>query len=141
MSATNTDQALFQKLSADTGILAVVGSQGHPAVYLGLLPENAKENGQFPAVTFWSIMDKDPATSHDGASGLFRTRYQFTCWGLTLTDSRVLSRALVKVLHGFKGVVGGYELGPCFLISSVSTFDQNENLFMTHLDFHVWNQG
>lgn len=140
MPASNVDQALFQKLTGDAGIQAVVGSNP-VAVYMGLLPENAIENKHFPAITYWSITENDPAITHDGASGFFRSRYQFTCWGATMTESQNVARALKACLHVFKGSVGGYSLGPCFLISTVSTFAQNENLFMTHVDLYVWNQG
>jgi hypothetical protein len=140
MSAANVDQALGQKLSGDAGVQAIVGSNP-TAVYMGLLPQNAIENKHMPAISFWSITENDPAISHDGASGVFRTRYQFTCWGLTMTDSSNVARAIKKCLHGFRGLVGGYDLGPCLLISSVSQFDQAENLFMTHVDMYVSNQG
>jgi Protein of unknown function (DUF3168) len=134
-TAVNVDQALFAKLSNDAGVLAIVASP--VGVYMGLFPENAS----YPAVNFLAIAETDPNVSHQGASGSFRTRYQFTCWGKTMTDTRNVARAVKACLHGFRGDVDGYDLGPCLLASSVSLFDSAENVFQTHVDFIVWNQG
>lgn len=137
MSAANIDQALFQKLGADAGVQAIAPG----SVFLGLLPENAKENNKIPAVTYKSIAESDITSTHSAGGGVFRTRYEFTCWGLTLTDAKNTARAVRTCLNNFRGNVGGYNLGPCFLVSSVDNFDQAENLFMVHIDFYILNQG
>jgi hypothetical protein len=137
VSAVNVDQAIFQKLGADTGVQAIAPA----SVFLGLLPENAKENGNIPAVTFKTITDSDPWMTHQGASGRFRTRYEFPCWGLTLTDAQITARAVRTCLHGFRGSVAGYDLGVGSFITWVDKFDQAENLFMVHVDCYILNQG
>ncbi len=147
--AANVDEALFALLAAAAALTDVLGetASGTPAMWAGLLPEamlnssGAVTTGVFPALTWHRIADRDWAQTQQGSSGLFQTRYQFTCWGQTMSDAMAAARALRGFLHGFEGAAGGYNLGPCFLISQTDRFEGAENLFQTHLDFYISNNG
>lgn len=72
------------------------------------------------------------ARAHDGG-GLFRSRYQLSCYGPTFADSRNMARAIITALDGNTSD---------FLLSTMEnmlvTKEIDSNLYRSIVDVFIW---
>lgn len=95
------DQALYEEVSDDAGITAIVGTK----VYPGIPPQTAKA----PFISFREIAFQRSETL-TGVTNLHNARAQIDCWGSTAEEMRSVSEALREALDGFSGPMGDIAL-------------------------------
>lgn len=134
-------EALIVHLRNTPNVRAMVGDR----VYGAGLEEQA---AGFPRLTVFMVGGGDPSPSHDGPSGIERSRWQVTCTAPAIcTAVRTITR-VVNALDGFKGVLGNQETGEAGLyVSRVAKVDQSRgdiprdaaSRMLGHkVDFVVW---
>lgn len=92
------ESSLRAYLIAQPAIAALIGTRFYPV----RLPQDPT----LPAITYQTIAGGE-GTTHEGASGLARTRVQFDCWastkGQVLALAKALRDALATVNPGWMG--------------------------------------
>lgn len=107
--------ALFDYLSNDAGVVAIVGDQvdGVPGIYPMTAPASA---GDPPWVTYQEL--SRISWNHMLAiSGLVRSRLEVDAWATTPLVADALAEAVRLAMDGFRGLMGDEELDvrSCFL--------------------------
>lgn len=100
------EEALYDWLSADTGISALVGNR--------IFPNKIPQGETYPQITFFRV--SSPRVRNFGEpDGLANPRIQVDCWGLTLASAVAVGEAvrnsdggvaLNHKLDGFRGTMG-----------------------------------
>lgn len=132
------EDAICQKLVADSDITDIVGLGEQARIYPMILPQNV----QFPAVHF-SRISADRTYSMDGKTGLVAARFQFESYSdKTPEEVKNLSEAIRRSLEVFHGKVGDIVIHGIFLESdtSLNNFTEQTDLFRYTQDFIIHHQ-
>jgi len=132
------EDALFEKLSTDAGVTAIIGSGSDARIFPMILPQNV----EMPAVHFSRVSGERTYTM-DGKDPLTLARFQFESYSRkTPEEVKSLSEAIRKALEFFKGMIGTFEIQRIFLESDsdLNNFTQETELFRYTQDFLIHYQ-
>lgn len=121
--------AIFAYLSADAQLTALVNTRIYPV----RLPEKAT----IPAITYRRVSTNREETYGGGTDTWVRARVQFNCWGRSETEAADVGTALLILLSGYDGDMGGELLVSS---STIDEFDFNDapvKFFRHILDFRL----
>lgn len=124
------EEALYNLLTSDSGLNAVVGSRIY-AVQL-------EQNPTYPA----QVLTKIHVKAHEtllGAYGLDESIWQLDSFGKTHAEARAAARAGRIALEGYRGTVLGVQIGGCqFEGDHDNNFEAFPEIFMICSRFRVW---
>jgi hypothetical protein len=119
-------------LMANAGIQAIAGAAPNTRIYAQNLPQQrAGGFSPLPAVVYSQISGDRPSTM-EGATGLNKGRYQFSCMAMDYKTAKLLSQAVRQALNRVSGTVGSTATLDVSLLS--------EREFRTDLDFEIWHR-
>lgn len=108
---TDLETGLKAHLTADLNLAALIAARVYPV----LRPQNAV----LPALSYQRISGVR-VSSLAGPSYACESRIQIDCWAASYSAVKTLSRAVRKRLDGFRGSLGGVQVGSC-LIDNATT--------------------
>ncbi len=111
-------------LSADTSLVALVGSR--------IFPEVAPDDTKAPFLVFAEV-SQAPTVSHDGDDGLDSTAIQVTAWASSQDSARAIRSAVRARLSGL--APGGSVVGPLVPQSPRVLRDDHSRLFGAIIEF------
>jgi len=92
------EQAIYRLFAADAALIALIGTRLYP-VYL---PQTERK----AAVVYQQLAETESLTV-DGATGLIKARFQFTCWAPSHAAVLSVARALGTLLADYSGDLKG----------------------------------
>jgi hypothetical protein len=95
------EEAVREKTINDAAVKTLIGSRLYPLV----IPQDVP----LSAVAYQKI-SAPKTSSHSGASGLVRSRFQFTCASNTYTEVKALSAAVIACWWGWRGTSAGVRI-------------------------------
>lgn len=113
------EEATAGLLATRDTITALIGTRSYDSV----LPNDATEPGDYPAVTF-QIIDRPEEPRFVGTAAEHKTVVQFDTWALTGADRRAVSQVLREALRAWNGPWGGVTVRRAF---KQSDFDSTED--------------
>jgi hypothetical protein len=129
------EEAIIARLLGDAGVLALVSNR--------VFPVSRPQASTLPAVTVTRISGA-PIMDDGGEAGLLDARIQIDCWGETYSSAKLLARAVLTSLSGFRGTVGATEFENVELDTERDSREGGGNAeayeFRTSLDFFVWSR-
>lgn len=128
------EQAVLKALLADSGVTGLIGQR----LYYVKAPQDVAK----PYVVFFKA-SAPREYSHDGASGLARPRFQFSCFAMTYKKAKQIAEAIRGVIEAFSGTMGGaggVEVGSCFCINESDIFEDNTQLYHVAVDYLIWHK-
>lgn len=129
------EQAIFNHLSTDAGVAALVGTRVYPV----MLPQGAT----LPAVTYMRVSSTRMRTF--GAPRMGRVaRFQFTVWATTYLSRGAIVAALIDALEGYSGTLGGVGGVDVLAIQQEGQLDDYEptaKVFQSACDFFITHLG
>jgi len=125
------EEALKQILQTDPVVNAAV--QGR------VRPIRSQSNAVFPHITYQRISTQRPLT-HDGTTNTARPRFQIDVWAQTYEGVRTLADAVVRRLHGFRGVVLGVNVMAVGNENDLDALEQPSGTYRVPLDFFIWHK-
>jgi len=119
------------------------------------LVENATVNGYVVGRVFYNIAPQDVATpyivfsrvsgpreySHDGATGLYRARFQFSAFAESYYEAKSIAVAIQGVLSGASGQLvadPNDTIGASFLDNELDLYEEDTKLHHIAVDYLVW---
>ena len=128
------DEAFVAHLRANGAVALDVGVRIYGA---GLIDQGTA----YPCLTIQQISGMDEHQSHNGRSGLERSRWQITAWALRHCDAVLAATHVVNALDAFAGVLGGaggVRVGRCQRVARRSLGRDPESKIFGHaVDFYV----
>lgn len=128
------EEAIFDYLTADAAIAALVSSVEHPdRVYVSHLAEGT----YLPAVSFLRV-SSDRLYDHDPwpeTTPWVRTRIQINCWHTNYDTARDLGLAVMRALSGYTGFMGDMLVSSVFAINEFDTYEPDTKLYRRTMDF------
>lgn len=113
-------------LLSAAGVTNIVGNR----ISWGSIPQ-----GQgYPGIAM-HVIDETSQSTMTGPDGLFQGRVQVDCYALTYAEAKILSRAVVSVLDGFKGGIFSGIFLEAARDSRESGTNEAEMPFRVSLDF------
>ena len=128
----NLEESLFDKLSKETTVKALVSTRVYPI----RLPRNV----MLPCITYQRISTPRVHT-HDSAGGTAHPRFQITCWDDDPKGCKVVADAVRGCLDGFKGTMGtnGATVYSTLSDDENADYDPESQIYWTNLDFIIWH--
>ena len=124
-------------LKANAAIRAIIQDR----IYAQNLPQKSAAGGfnPLPAVVYSQISGQRPSTM-EGAAGLNKGRYQFSCMAMDYKTAKQLSQAVRQALNRISGAIGGTVTLDSSLISERDLYNSVALEFRTDLDFEIWHR-
>lgn len=136
------EEALFDYLSTNAGLSAILGAGANARVY----PKRLPQNPTLPALVF-QVVSSVPAYTHDQAgdppdpSAFLRNRVQFDLWATAYEGLLPLRDALFAGISGFRGMMGTVKIESVFVVNEVDTFETDTGSARKVMDAIVsWSQ-
>lgn len=128
----NLEESLFDKLSKDTSVKALVASRVYPI----RLPQKVT----LPCLTYQRISTPRVHT-HDLAGGTAHPRIQITCWDDDPKGCKALADTVRTCLDGFRGTMGtgGATVYATLSDDENADYDPESQIYWTILDFIIWH--
>ena len=108
------DEAVYERLSGDAGLQALVAERIYPDV----IPQNVV----YPIIVYHQVSET-ASYSHDGDSNLDMSRYQFDCYDDTKAGARAIKDALRSLLSGKKFIASNIRVTACRLDNSLGGYE------------------
>ncbi|HET9087142.1 MAG TPA: DUF3168 domain-containing protein [Acidobacteriaceae bacterium] len=121
--------ALYSLLTSSATFTNIAGTN----LYALLLPNTLP----LPSATYQIIGSTSQPTFT--GSGIQRTRVQFDCFGSRYQDATNLRGAIVSVLNGYQGTVGGVNISAIGKISHSDFFEHDDLLYRCMVEFYVFS--
>lgn len=125
------ETALFDYLSTDPGVSALVGER--------IYPNRLAEKTLIPAIT-WHRVDA-PRTytfdSFEDTDAWVQARIQFNCWAYTPDVAMTVGEAVLMALSGFDGDMAGQLIGSSFAVNEFDTYEGETKFHRRILDFII----
>ena len=128
------EEALYTYLKGYEGLSALTGDRIYPL----LMPQNST----YPGIVYQKISGFHQK-SHQGSSGLARTRIQFTCWAKTYAESKNVAEQLRLALEGYRGMMGGesgVNVHAGLLQNDLDHYEPEADAFNVVVDFFFWHK-
>ena len=121
------EQALFELLTHDAGVSAIVGDRVYPV----RLPDEVV----LPAMVYAKVSCIRYA-SHGGPSKLASSRFQLDCYSADYLEAKRLALAAVAALHGKKGG----DIQAAFNDNETDGFSADDGVFRVTADILIWHR-
>lgn len=121
------EQALFELLTHDAGMSAIVGDRVYPV----RLPDEVI----LPALVYMKASCIRYA-SHGGPSKLASSRFQLDCYSADYLEAKRLALAAVAALHGKKGG----DIQAAFNDNETDGFSADDGIFRVTADILIWHR-
>ncbi|MFA5162092.1 MAG: DUF3168 domain-containing protein [Elusimicrobiales bacterium] len=121
------EQALFELLSHDAAVSAIVGDRVYPV----RLPDEV----MLPAMVYMKVSCIRYA-SHGGPSKLASSRFQLDCYSVDYLEAKRLALAAVSALHGKKGG----DIQAAFNENETDGFSADDGVFRVTADVLIWHK-
>lgn len=137
-SVTALAEAVFDYLSNDPGVSALVGDR----IYPFRLPEKIVVTPGVPGfigvtwqqVSAGSTPTFDPVEEYDT---WISARVQFNCWAYTGDGAMTLGEAVLAALSGYDGSIGGDLIQSSFLVNELDIYEVPTKFFRRILEFQI----
>ena len=115
----------------DTGVTALVGAR----VYPSRMPDSTTVNPTiYPCLTY-TLVSEPMTTTFDGAQ-LFAARIQVDSWASSYKSAHDTAAA-VHAIQGYRGEMGGYEVGGVFRQRKNDFSDPENKLYRVSMDYMI----
>jgi len=128
------EQALHTKLAGTAALTALVGER----IYFRKAPQDVLK----PYLVFFKV-SAPREHSHDGASGLAVTRWQFSTFAETYKGAKDVTQQIQAALQGFSGVMGGdggVFIGASLYVDENDYYESDSRLFHIAADYRIWHE-
>lgn len=125
------ETALFDYLSTDPGVSALVGDRIYPV----RLPEKAV----LPAIA-WNRVSANRLNTYDAfeqTDAWVQARVQFNCWYNTAEGAIEVGEAVLLALSGYGGDMSGQLIGSSFAVNEFDTYEAATKLYRRILEFVI----
>lgn len=131
---------LYSLIVADPTVAGILATRsltpGAPETS-GVFPVQMPEADPLPAIVYTQIHG-DGVMSMDGPDPLKFARFQFSCYGATYRESKILARALLNLLENFTGALSdGTGIGNMERVGEMDAFHEAPYVFVTHVDVKI----
>jgi hypothetical protein len=128
------DEAIYAKADAHAGLEGLIGAP--PRLY----PMVAPQNGTAPYATYQQI--SGPRVHAMGTDpGVASPRYQFSAWGTSNSEAKLIAIQLIACFSRWRGVVAGTEVLDSFLENELDLgLDDVALLHQRVVDFLIWHR-
>lgn len=131
---------LYSLIIADPTVAGILATRsltpGAPKTS-GVFPVQMPEADPLPAIVYTQIHG-DGVMSMDGPDPLKFARFQFSCYGATYRESKILARALLNLLENFTGALSdGTGIGNMERVGEMDAFPEAPYVFVTHVDVAI----
>ena len=125
-------EALYGYLSTYAGLTALISTRLYPDI----LPQTPT----YPAVTMQLISRVRDHLFH-ADSTMAKSRYQFSCFGLTRTSAKVVSKQIRLALQNYSGMMGGLvSVSAVEIDGEIDNYETDVKVYSTMLDFLIWHE-
>lgn len=112
------------------------------SVGTNVFPWRLPKDVVLPAITYQIIPASGPLRVHDDAhdgsppvESLFqRSRVQWDCWAATYLGVEELGQELRHALHGFRGSMGGLEIGSVHIDIELDSYEEDVGVYRRIMD-------
>lgn len=128
------EQAIYEALTENAGVTALVGTRVYPVI--------APQAATLPLIVY-TLISGQQEESHSGASGLARPRYQFDCYAETITAAFALGEAVRLAIHGFAGTLGGaggVTCGGILFAGKRVLYEPETKIHRVSIDYFIWHE-
>lgn len=129
------EEALLALLTGDAGVSALVSDR-----VFWRRADDANQAARYIVLHRISGL-RDMAMS--GPSGLVESRVQADCYGARYSDAKLLARAVIDRVSGYRGSVSGFQFRGIFIDSERDDDDDTtgdaETRFRVALDMIIWH--
>jgi hypothetical protein len=125
------EQAILTKLLATSGLTDLIGER----IYYVKAPQDVG----IPYVVFFKVSGAREH-SHDGASGLARPRFQFSCFSETYYEAKQIAEQIQSALQAYSGTMGGaggVEVGASFYDNETDMYEEDTKLYHIAVDYMI----
>jgi hypothetical protein len=131
------EEALFQKLSGDAAIVAIVQTRIFPLT----LPEVAADDllSIYPALTYARMTGVREHTT-TGPSGIAHPRIQIDAWGNDYKTVKHLANVVRISLDGFRGPIGDVPISEIDFENDQDLYEHETRSFHVASDFTIWHR-
>ena len=136
----NLDEGLFQHLSADAGLQALLGAGTAMKLYWDHMRQAVE-----PPFTVLTLVDEPRLRSVDGDGCLANPRVQIDSFATTRAAARAVASAVAARLNDFRGQLGfpttQVECKGVALEGTRVSYLDNRELYRVSQDFKLWVEG
>lgn len=122
------ESAFRTLLANDAAVAALVSAR--------IYPRKLPQNPTLPALTYFRVSTLSEF-SHDGPA-LEGPLFQVSVWSKSAEQAQQLALAVKRAANGFRGFVGGVEIGGTFLRNHFELYEDTTEIYHHPLDFRVW---
>jgi hypothetical protein len=98
---------------------------------------SAPQDVESPYMVFFKV-SAPREHSHEGASGLVRTRFQFSVFSSTYLAAKQAVQSLQGILQGYQGTSEGIYIYASLYDNETDMFE--ENLYHVAVDYIIWHR-
>ena len=121
---------IFAHMTAHPGLAALIADRCYPMT----LPQDPT----LPAVTYQRI-GTISLYSHDGNTGLYHARWQFSCWSLTYTEGGTGAFDVAQqVQEALNLWAASHDKEPAFLENALDLYDPETQIYHIPVDATIW---
>ena len=102
-----------------------------------IFPLNRDLNAQLPALTYRQIAGPR-IRSHAGDSNLKYPTIQFTAWGTTYAQAKLLAKEIITALESYQGTMGTISINGSFIELEQDGRDPDVPEYFVVVDVVVW---
>jgi hypothetical protein len=130
------ETAIFDYLSEDPGVAALVGDRIYP---VRIPPGTNAQPTPLPAISFQRISAGRTYTydSFAETSAWVRARVQFSCWSNSALGAIEVGEAVLLALSGYNGTMSGKYIGASSAELELDDYDAGGKLFRRAIDFFI----
>lgn len=128
------EQALTTYLLAQSGITDLVGQRIHFV--------KAPQDVANPYIVFLKV-SAPREHSHDGASGMAVTRFQFSCFANTYSGAKDVAAAVQTALQAYQGTMGGaggVYVDSIFYDNESDRYEEASKLYHIMVDYQITHE-
>lgn len=125
------ESALYEYLSADFNISALVGDR--------IYPTRLPEGSVIPAISWMRVSARRIYTfdSFEDTDAWVQTRIQFNCWDYTPEGAMEVGEAVAAALSGYDGDMSGQLIGSSFADNEFDLYEADSKFHRRILDFLI----
>jgi len=121
---------IFTRLTTHSGLSALIGTRAFPMK----MPQNYK----LPCVVYQKIAGIE-TYSHDGDAGLYRPRYQFSCYANSHSGVEALVVQLKSALTCYSDETLTTPWAVSFMDMEYEQYDPELDLYRVIVDYRIWH--
>lgn len=127
--------ALFDHLSGDAGVAALVGTRVFPLV----IPQRSSQTVLRHPCLVYARLDVRRQQKFCETDGLVRSNFQLDCYATTYAESGNVAAATRSALIDFRGMMGAVRVRAVFLDSQSDFVEPDPGLYRVVQRFIIWH--